>query len=169
MLSTQKVSINGEDSAIKADRALLVRLLVIREKRGASIKKWLQYSLGPIAWSLGTDEGNSFKSAKSKLQNVLSKHEENSFKSVKSKLQNVLEEKMSLVDCVPQNCSRTFDGMCIVQQLTSGMKIFGCLQDFVVTIITNNPISNIFFTTDQCWNVSIKLCDRNRRATSGSI
>ena len=41
MLSTQKVSINGEDSAIKADRALLVRLLVIREKRGASIKKWL--------------------------------------------------------------------------------------------------------------------------------
>ena len=188
MLSTQKVSINGEDSAIKADRALLVRLLVIREKRGASIKKWLQYSLGPIAWSLGTDEGNSFKSAKSKLQNVLSKHEENSFKSVKSKLQNflatheenifksvksklqnVLEEKMSLVDCVPQNCSRTFDGMCIVQQLTSGMKIFGCLQDFVVTLITNNPISNIFFTTDQCWNVSIKLCDRNRRATSGSI
>ena len=50
-----------------------------------------------LSWK---NQGNSFKSAKSKLQNVLATHEENSFKSVKSKLQNVLEEKMSLVDCV---------------------------------------------------------------------
>ena len=97
MLSTQKVSINGEDSAIKTDSALLVRLVR---------KTWRQYQGMALvlpwsfACSLEKDEGNSFKSAKSKLQNVLATHEENSFKSVKSKLQNVLEEKMSLVDCV---------------------------------------------------------------------
>ena len=95
MLSTQKVSINGEDSAIRADRALFARLLVIRKKCDVSIKEWSQYSLGPIAWCLSTHEGNSFK-------------------SVKSKLQYFLEENMSLVECVPQKCSRVFDGMSIV-------------------------------------------------------
>ena len=84
MLSTQKVSVNGKDVVIRADRALFARLLVIREKRGVSIKELLQYFLDPIAWSLATREGNIFN-------------------YVKSKLQNVLEGKMSLVDSVPQN------------------------------------------------------------------
>ena len=68
---------------------------MIREKRGVSIKELLQYFLCPITWSLATPEGTTFK-------------------SVKSKLQNALGEKMSLVDSVPQNCARVFDGMCIV-------------------------------------------------------
>ena len=76
---------------------------------------------------------------------------------------------MSLVDSVPQNCARVFDGMCIVQQLPSGLEIFRCLSDFILARITNKPSSNIFFTTDQYWDASIKLCERNRRATSGSI
>ena len=42
MLSTQKGFVNGKDVVIRADRALFVRLLVIREKRGASIKELLQ-------------------------------------------------------------------------------------------------------------------------------
>ena len=71
MLSTQKVSVNGGDVVIRADRALFARLLVIREKRGFSIKKLLQYSLGPIASSLAALKGNNFKSVKSKLQNAL--------------------------------------------------------------------------------------------------
>ena len=49
MLSTQKVSVNGKDVVIRADRALFARLLVIREKRGVSIKELIQYFLGPIA------------------------------------------------------------------------------------------------------------------------
>ena len=95
MLSTQKVSVNGKDVVFRADRAFSARLFVVREKRGLGIKELLQYSLGPIAWSLARPEGNIFKSAKSKLQNTL-------------------EEKMSLVDSVPQNCARVFDGMYVV-------------------------------------------------------
>ena len=59
---------------------------------------------------------------------------------------------MSLVDSVPQNCTRVSDGMYIVQQLPSGLEIFGCLWNFILTCITNNPSSNIFFTTDQYWD-----------------
>ena len=49
MLSTQKGFVTGNDDVIRANRALFARLLVIREKRGVSIKELLQYSLGPIA------------------------------------------------------------------------------------------------------------------------
>ena len=124
--------------------------MVIRGKRGVSIKELVPYSLATIAWSFATPDGNIFK-------------------SVKSKLQNALEEKVSLGDCVPQNCARGFDGMCIVQELPSGLEILGCLSDFILTCVTNNPSSSIFFTTDQYWDASIKLCERNRRATSGYI
>ena len=143
ILSTHKVSVNGKGVVIWADRALFARLLVIREKRGVSIKELLQYSLGSIAWSLAKPEGNIFK-------------------SVKSKLQNALEEKMNLVDSVSQNCARVFDRMSIVQQIPSGLEIFGCLSDFILTRITNNSSLNIFFTTDQYWDASIKSCERNR-------
>ena len=68
---------------------------------------------------------------------------------------------MSLVDSVPQNCTRVFDGMYIVQQLPSGLEIFGCLWNFILTCITNNPSLNIFFTRDQYWDASIKLRERN--------
>ena len=123
---------------------------MIREKRGFSIKQLLQYSLGTIAWSLAKPEGNIFM-------------------FVKSKLQNALEEKINLVDSVPQNFARVFDGMCIIQQLASCLEIFGCLSDFILTHITNNSYSNIFFTMDQYWDTSIKSYERNQRATSGSI
>ena len=150
MLSTQKVFVHEKDVVIRADHALFARLLVIREKHGVSIKELLQYSLGPIAWSLATPEGNILKVCEIKLQNAL-------------------EEKMSLVNSVPQNCARFFDGMSIVQQLPSGLKIFGCLLDFILTHITNNSSSNIYFTRDQYWDASIKSCRRNQRAISGSI
>ena len=123
---------------------------MIREKCGFSIKQLLQYSLGTIAWSLAKPEGNIFM-------------------FVKSKLQNALEEKINLVDSVPQNFARVFDGMCIIQQLASCLEIFGCLSDFILTHITNNSYSNIFFTMDQYWDTSIKSYERNQRATSGSI
>ena len=59
--------------------------------------------------------------------------------------------------------------MCIAQQLPSGLEIFGYLSDFMITSFINNPSSNIFFTTDQYGDASIKLCESNRGSASGSI
>ena len=86
MLEQQKLSVNGKDVVIRADRELFARLLIIREKRGINIKELLKYSLGPIAWSLATPQGNIFK-------------------SVKSKLLKDLEEKITFVDpCAARIC-----------------------------------------------------------------
>ena len=150
MLEQQKLSVNGKDVVIRADRELFARLLIIREKRGISIKELLKYSLGPIAWSLATPQGNIFK-------------------SVKSKLLKALEEKITFVDHVPQESARVYDGMCIVQQVPTGFEVFGQLSDYILKRITSNPSTNIFFTTDQYWDASIKSCERSRRANSGLI
>ena len=128
MLEQQNLSVNGKDVVIRADRELFARLLIIREKRGISIKELLKHSLGPIAWSLATPQGNIFK-------------------SVKSKLLKALEEKITFVDHVPQESARVYDEMCIVQQVPTGFEVFGQLSDYILKRITSNPSTNIFFTT----------------------
>ena len=150
MVSTQTFSGNGKRCCHQGWSCLICQVVSDKRKRRVSIKELLQFSLGPTAWSLPTPEGNVFK-------------------SVKSKLHDALEEMVSLVDCVPQNRAGVFDRMCIVQQMPSGLEIFGCVWDFILTRISNNPSSNIFFITNQWWDASIKSCDRNRRAISGSI
>ena len=59
--------------------------------------------------------------------------------------------------------------MCIVQQVPTSFEVFGQLSDYILKRITSNPSTNIFFTTDQYWDASIKLCERSRRANSGLI
>ena len=130
MLEQQKLSDNGKDVVIRADCELFARLLIIREKRGISIKELLKYSLGPVACSLATPQGNIFK-------------------SVKSKLLKALEQKITSVDHVPQESARVYDGMCIVQQVPTGFEVFGQLSDYILKRITSSPSTNIFFTTDQ--------------------
>ena len=51
----------GKEVIIRADHSPFGRLLIIREKHGISMKEVLQYSLGPIAWSLATPDGYIFK------------------------------------------------------------------------------------------------------------
>ena len=72
-------------------------LLVIWEKRDVSMKDFLRYSFGPVAWSLATPTENVFKSAKSDLLTCL-------------------ENKINLVNQIPPDAARMYDGMCIIRQ-----------------------------------------------------
>ena len=138
MLSTQKGFVNGNDDVIRADRALFARLLVIREKRGVSIKECFSTHLVPL------------------LDLLPNWREYFQVCEIKVTESSVGKDELS---SVPQNCVRVFDEMCIVQQLPSGLEIFGCLSDFILTRITNSSW-NIFFTVDQYWHASIKSCER---------
>lgn len=150
MNATKKVSLKDRDLVIRADRNLFARLLVICEKREISLRDLLKFSLGPIAWSLATPAGTIYK-------------------SVKSKLLTSLEPRINHVDTIPPNSARIYDGMCILQQLPSGFETFGEVSEYVLKRITSNDAKNIFFVTDQYWDQSIKNCERNRRAATGSI
>ena len=114
------------------------------------MKELLQFSLGPIAWSLATPDGNIYK-------------------SVKSKLLTALEEKIDLMDNMPPKAAQIYNRVVILQQLSNGLETFGEVSEFVLKRITANVSEHIFFITDQYWNHSIKSCERNRRATTDSI
>ena len=150
MKASKMVSVKGKDLVIRADRNLFARLLVIQEKREISLKELLRFSLGPIAWSLATPTGTIYK-------------------SVKSKLLASLELKISLIDAIPPRSARIYDGMCIIQQLPTGLETFGDVSDYVLKRITSNDAEKIFFVTDQYRDQSIKNCERSRRAATGSI
>ena len=61
------------------------------------MKDFLRYSFGPVAWSLATPPENVFKSAKSDLLTCL-------------------ENKINLVNQIPPDAARMYDGMCIIRQ-----------------------------------------------------
>ena len=150
MKATKHISVKDKEVIIRADRSLFARLLVIREKRGLSIKELLKFSLGPVAWSLATPDGNIYKSTKSKLLTAL-------------------EEKIDLIDKMPPKVARIYDGMAILHQLPNGLETFGALSECVLKRITANDSEHVFFITDQYWNHSIKFSERNKRATTGII
>ena len=87
LLTTEKV-------VIQADHDLFARSLVIREKREVSMKDFLRYSLGPVAWSLATPIGNVYKSTKLDLFTYL-------------------EKKINLVNQIPADAARVYDGLCV--------------------------------------------------------
>ena len=119
LLATEEVAVKDKEVVIRADCDLFARLLVIREKREVSMKDFLRYSLGPVAWSLATPIGNVYKFTKSDLLTCL-------------------EKKINLVNQIPADAARVYDGMCIIRQLPTGFDTFGDLSDYVLKKITSN-------------------------------
>ena len=138
---------------LKADRDVFARLLIVCGKREISLKEVLSYSLGPIPWSLATLDGNFAKTVKSKLLDAIEK--------------DVCD---ALVELLPDNCVRVFDGMVIIQQLSSlRLATFGEMSEYVLKRITFHSSKIIYFVTDQYLQNSLKENERKRRASAGSI
>ena len=97
MLATEKVAVKNKAVVIRADRDLFSQLLVIRERREVSKKDFFRYSLGPVAWSLATPTGNVYRSTKSDLLTCL-------------------EKKINLLNQIPADAARVYDGMCITDR-----------------------------------------------------
>lgn len=111
------VKIKQKEVLLKADRKMFARLLVIQRSRSVDLREVLQYSLGPIAWSLANEDGSIYK-------------------SVKSKLLDALECKMQSISEIPDDGALIFDGMCIIQQLPPGLATFGHISDLILRRIT---------------------------------
>ena len=110
------------------------------------MKNFLKYSSSPVAWSLATPIGNVCKYTKSDLLTWL-------------------ENKINLVNQIPADAARVYDGMCIIRQLPTGFDNFQGISDYVLKRITSHSSALIFFffTTDQYWKVSTKSCERTKQ------
>ena len=125
-------------------------MLVVSGKRNISLKEVLKYSLGPIPWSLATAKGSFVKTPKSKLLDAI----EN-------------DAHDPLVAALPERSVRIFDGMVLLQQLTSvSLSTFGEISEYLLKRITSSPAKIIYFVTDQYKDDSIKGSERQRRASS---
>ena len=97
------------------------------------MKDVLTYSLGPIPWALATPDGGLVKTEKSKLLKVIE-----------------CDCADPLVSTLPHNCVRIFDGMVLIQQLVSTkLKTFAEMLDYLMKKITSNEAKVIYFVTDQ--------------------
>ena len=123
------------------------------QEKESSINLWevLQYSLGTVAWALASGVGAVHK-------------------TVKSKLLNILEPKMETVQLpIPaEGGAVIFDGMCLIQQWPPGLNTFGDISDLILKWITSNH-AQVYFTTDQYLENSIKPCEWNWHEASGNI
>ena len=86
---------------LKADRSLFGRIIIIGQSRKIDVRELLQYSLGPLPWSLATTEGFPRKTNKAALATPLQKD-------------------VPLADGLPQNSAAIIDGMSLVQKLSVG-------------------------------------------------
>ena len=59
-------------------------------------------------------------------------------KSTKLDLFTYLEKKINLVNQIPADAARVYDGMCIIRQLPTGFDTFGDLPDYVLKITSNS-------------------------------
>ena len=110
----------------------------------------MKFSLGPVSWSLANTDGTIYK-------------------SVKSKLLQCIEKEIPLLAEAPADSTLIFDGMCVIQQLPSGLETFGTISEFVLKRITANQANEVMFITDQYFETSIKGGERERRVKAGRL
>ena len=114
-------------------------MLVIQGKCNINLGEVLQYLLGSVAWALANGDDT--------IQ-----------KTLKSKLLNILEPKMETVQLptLVEGGGVIFNGMCLIQQLPSGLNTFGDISDLILKRISSNHAQQVYFITDQYLENSIK-------------
>ncbi len=109
---------------------MFAKLIVISKKReSVSMKDVLQYSLGPIPWSIA-------------LPDLV--------KKVQSKLLDTLEADVANFYSVPDGSVYVYDGMVLLQQLDGiPLETFGDISEHILKRILNNKAEVIYFVTYQ--------------------
>lgn len=154
-LSAKSVKVGSKEIVLKADRALFARLLIMAQRRAIDLRQLFSYSLGPIPWSLASTDGTPAK-------------------TVKSKLLHLIESGVKPTESTPLDAAWLVDGMAVLQALpvlphgSSFSDLAG--EIFLrVTSAFGKGCQRIDFVVDQYPEVSIKGCERQRRARSGSV
>ena len=110
----------------------------------------LQYTLGPVPWSLASLDGSLLKTAKSKLTDCLKK-------------------EMLAVDV--EECQVwLFDGMALLQSVVMVPETFGDLAQELLdrmSMLAKNTVC-FDFVVDRYPKISTKNAERDKRATKGS-
>ena len=150
----KKVYTDGRTMVLKADRSLFGRIIIIGQSRKIDVRELLQYSLGPLPWSLATTEGFLRQTNKAALATPL-------------------QNDVPLADGLPQNSAAIIDGMSLVQKLSvgGGQTTFAMVASSLLTKVLHedsqsNRIDVVF---DTYRDMSIKNAERTMRGEVAGV
>ena len=132
---------------VKADRTLFAHMVLIAQSKNLQIQNVLTHPLGPVPWSLPTDQGSLRKTAKAVLAKELQKH-------------------VPVAEDMPEPCAVIIDGMGLVHKLKGDNKKFSDIaQSLLATVLNEFPSAKrIDMVFDVYNDESIKNAERESRA-----
>ena len=146
----RQIKVKDTFVAVKSDREIFARLLVIQRKRGIDIKDVLKFELSSLPLSLATVNGTLCKTVKSKL-----------FQSFMPLISTISSDH--------NNIPVIADGMVLLQKLPPYLATFGELSDYLLSKITKGSNRISYFVTDQYLEESIKSLEREKRSHIGTV
>ena len=155
--STGKKSLKklkSESVSLKATGELFSHLLMIGQHQKIDLKDLMSHALTTIPPSIGTFDGLSVKTDKCTLMHAIEK--------VVSSVNGFL---------IPSDSAVILDGMAILQTVQGNPSTFGSLADqvlwTVIGICRQLNSKRVDFVVDRYPQISIKNCERERRASTG--
>ena len=136
----------ANEATLRADRALFAQMIVIAETRELSMSTVLSHPLGPLPWSLATDDGSLRKNKKSSLAKDLQKD-------------------VPSAESIPPSSACIIDGMALVQGLKGDGNTFAEIADALMAMVLREGASSkqIDVVFDVYRETSIKNTERERR------
>ena len=143
---------------MKHDKNMFSRLLVAIKSRNINLQEVLKYSLGPISYSLASADGSLAKTNKAVLLKVIEQE---------------VPTNRHIIEAPPQGSALMVDGMAVLQCLKVAKipptfkELAQMILEMIVKIMLLYKSNRVDFVTDRYPDLSIKNCERNRRAAAG--
>lgn len=149
--------LKSETVTLKASGDLFRRLLLIGQTRKIDLKLLLSHALTTIPACLGTYDGMNVKTDKAKLMHELE--------------EAVSDADTEIISCHTGDAALIVDGMAMLQTVNTAAATFGSfatkMLENLLNIGRHYKCNRIDFVTDRYPRVSIKNCERGRRASFG--
>ena len=136
---------------VRAERNLLVQLLMLSQRNAISLPKLFKHSLSPIPWSIATADGCLAKTNKARFMHSLEK-------------QVGTEATKDVQPLLPTDYVGIVDGNALIRLMTALPETFGEFAKMLFCALPKCGV--VHFVTDTYHNDSIKGVERNRRGHS---
>ncbi len=138
----------NKEVIIKADRALFARMIIIAGNRTLKMSDVLCNLFGPLPWAPASADGSLRKTNKASLAKALQKN-------------------ITAADVIPQLCTRTIEGMAMVQKIRGDQKTFAEVADSLMSMILHEGTDSqrIDVVFDVYRHDSIKNAEREKRGS----
>ena len=131
--------------ALKADRSLFGRIIVMAQGRDIQMEDILSHPLGPLPWALSTPDGFLRQTNKAALATLIQKN-------------------VQPAERIPDNCAAVIDGMSLVQKVNADNLSFGDVADtvFNMALREGEQCKRIDVVFDTYQEISIKNSERSK-------